>query len=104
MGIGIQRNVTSFFNSRVIFNFVIKQLKSQLYSAFASYLVKIQQDLQLNTPLTDFIILLYFFNVSHRCIAVFFIFKIDNSLFRIYRFNIMAIDDKAIMTSKETII
>ncbi|GAB7097559.1 hypothetical protein JCM2179_16480 [Staphylococcus aureus] len=65
IGIGIQRNVTSFFNSRVIFNFVIKQLKSQLYSAFASYLVKIQQDLQLNTPLTDFIILLYFFNVSH---------------------------------------
>lgn len=31
-------------------------------------------------------------------------FKIDNALFRIYRFDIMAIDDKAIMTSKETII
>ena len=80
---------------------LLLKIKSQLYSAFASYLVKIQQDLQLNTPLTDFIILLYFFNVSHRCIAVFFIFKIDNSLFRINRFNIMAIDDKAIMTSEE---
>ncbi len=66
------------FNLRFKFKFLLLKIKSQLYSAFASYLVKIQQDLQLNTPLTDFIILLYFFNVSHRCIAVFFIFKINN--------------------------
>ena len=45
-----------------------------------------------------------FFNITHRRETIFTIFEINDTLFRINRFNVMSIHYKAVMTSKETFI